>query len=73
MINYYTIYSKNSYACINLITTISKDKILKPKNQYDIIGRAKCNAKTMNIISIEIIKKFTNIKNIVESNTNKSE
>ena len=66
MIDYYTKYAKNSYACINLITTISKNKIVKPKNKYDIIGRAKCNSKTMKIISKEIINKFTNIQQIEE-------
>ena len=66
MIDYYTKYAKNSYACINLITTISKNKIVKPKNKYDIIGRAKCNSKTMKIVSKEIINKFTNIQQIEE-------
>lgn len=61
MIDYYSNYAKNSYACINQITTISKKKILRPKNKYDIIGRAKCNSKTMKIISNEIIKKYTNL------------
>ncbi len=61
MINYYSKYVKSSFACINLITTISKNKIIKPKNKYDIIGRAKCSSKTMKIISNEIIKKFTNV------------
>lgn len=64
MIEYYSNYAKNSYACINQITTISKKKILPPKNQFDIIGRAKCNSKTMQIISNEIIKKYTNIKSL---------
>lgn len=62
MIEYYSNYAKNSYACINQITTISKKKIMHPKNKFDIIGRAKCNSKTMKIISKEIIKKYTNIK-----------
>lgn len=62
MINYYSNYAKNSYASLNQITTISKNKIMRPKNKYDIVGRAKCNSKTMQIISKEIIKKYTNIK-----------
>ena len=62
MIEYYSNYAKNSYACINQITTISKKKIIHPKNKFDIIGRAKCNSKTMKIISKEIVKKYTNIK-----------
>lgn len=62
MIDYYSNYAKNSYACLNQITTISKKKIIHPKNKFDIIGRAKCNSKTMKIISKEIIKKYTNIK-----------
>jgi len=67
MIDYYSNYAKNSYACINQVTTISKKKIIHPKNKFDIIGRAKCNSKTMKIISKELIKKYTNIK-IDESN-----
>lgn len=62
MIDYYSNYAKNSYACINQITTISKKKIVHPKNKFDIIGRAKCNSKTMKYISKELIKKYTNIK-----------
>lgn len=61
-LRFYANYSKKSFGCTNLITTISKDKILKPKNKYDIIGRSKCNSKTMKIISQEILKKFTNIQ-----------
>lgn len=61
MVEYYSNYAKNSYACINQITTISKKKIVKPKNQFDIIGRAKCNFKTMEFISKEIAKKYTNL------------
>lgn len=66
MVKYYSNYAKNSYACLNQITTISKEKIIKPKNEFDIIGRSKCNCKTMQIISKEIIKKFTNIQLISE-------
>lgn len=62
MIEYYSNYAKNSYACINQITTISKKKIMHPKNKFDIIGRAKCNSRTMQLISEAIIKKYTNIK-----------
>ena len=62
IINYYSNYEKISYASLNQITTISKNKIMRPKNKYDIVGRAKCNSKTMQIISKEIIKKYTNIK-----------
>ncbi len=63
MFKYYSNYAKSSYACINQITTISKDKILSPKNQFDIIGRAKCSSKTMKIISSEIAKKFMKFDN----------
>lgn len=61
MINYYSNYAKSSYACINQITTISKGKIIKPKNRFDIIGRAKCSSKTMTVISSAIMKKYTNL------------
>lgn len=67
MIDYYSNYAKSSYACINQITTISKNKIIRPKNKYDIIGRAKCNNEIMKIISKEIIKKYTNYTSIIDS------
>lgn len=62
MISYYSNYAKNSFASINQITTISKNRIIVPKNKFDIIGRAKCNAKTMKAISEEIIRRYCNIK-----------
>lgn len=62
MITYYSSYAKSSYACINQITTISKKKIMSPKNRFDIIGRAKCGSKIMQVISQEILAKYTNIK-----------
>ena len=69
MIEYYSNYAKSSYACLNQITTISKNKIIRPKNQFDIIGRAKCSSKTMNFISNEIIKKFTNLSSKIQDET----
>lgn len=61
MISFYSNYAKSSYGCINQITTISKSKIMKPKNEFDIIGRAKCGKQIMDLISNSIISTFTNI------------
>lgn len=61
MMDYYSNYANNSYACINQITTVSKSKVFRPKNEFDILGRAKCSSKTMRFISGEMMKKFTNI------------
>lgn len=58
LITYYKDISKNTYGCVNLITTISKTRIFKPINEYDIIGRIKCSEEVMNIIDNEIKIKY---------------
>lgn len=60
LLDYYEKNQKNTYACWSLITTISKSRILKPINEFDILGRARCSAETMNLIDKIIIKNFTN-------------
>lgn len=52
--SYYKSNEKNTYACCSLITTISKSRIFKPINEYDIIGRTKCSASVMEKIDLEI-------------------
>ena len=59
---YYKNNIKNTYACTSLITTISKTRIFKPINEYDIIGKERCSTEIMDKIDKELIDKFT--KNI---------
>lgn len=61
LLSYYKSNVKSTYACCSLITTISKERIFLPINEYDIIGRAKCSNKVMEIIDNEIKNRFTNI------------
>ncbi len=61
LLSYYKSNEKNTYACCSLITTISKERILKPINEYDIIGRARCDKDILNKIDDEVIKRFTNL------------
>ena len=53
------LYIKKTYACCNLITTISKERIFPPINEYDIIGKARCSNEILNDIDKEIKKNFT--------------
>ena len=62
LLSYYKSNQKYTYACCSLVTTISKTRIFKPINEYDIIGREKCSDEIMNKIDKEILDKFT--KNI---------
>lgn len=56
LLKYYEKNLKNTYACCNLITTISKTRILFPINEYDIVGRKRCSSKILDIIDTEIAK-----------------
>lgn len=47
VIDYYSGYVKHTYACINLITTISKTRISKPINEFDILGVERCSDEVM--------------------------
>lgn len=60
LISYYKSYIKSTFACCSLITTISKERIFLPINEYDIIGRAKCSDKIMNMLDEEMKNRFTN-------------
>lgn len=60
MIRDFQVYFKDTYVCINQITTISKDKIKISNNKFDIINKVRCDDGVMQIISDEIIKKYTN-------------
>ena len=59
LLSYYKSYIKKTYACCNLITTISKERIFPPINEYDIIGKARCSNEILNDIDKEIKKNFT--------------
>ncbi len=59
LIEYYEKNVKSTYACCSLISTISKNRILPPINEYDIIGKERCPDKVMDIIDEEIKKRFT--------------
>lgn len=56
---YYKSSIKSTYACPSLITTISKTRIIKPINEFDIIGKEKCSSEIMNKIDESIINNFT--------------
>lgn len=58
LISYYKSNVKSTFACCSLITTISKERIFLPINEYDIIGRAKCPSNIMNMIDNEIKNRF---------------
>lgn len=62
LLSYYKSSIKSTYACPNLITTISKSRILKPINEFDIIGKERCSADIMDKIDNCIVENFT--KNI---------
>lgn len=53
---YYNKYYKTTYACCNLITTISKLRIIPGISKYDFIGKVKCSDLIMNIVDDEIRK-----------------
>lgn len=59
LLSYYKCNQKNTYACCSLITTISKERIFKPINEYDFIGKERCSSLVMDKIDREIIDKFT--------------
>lgn len=58
LLTYYGNYLKESYACCNLVTTISKERIFFPINEYDIIGNTKCSDEIIDKINEEIKKYF---------------
>lgn len=59
LLSYYKSNAKNTYACCNLLTTISKTRILPPINEYDIIGYERCSDEVMNQIDNELLRHFT--------------
>ena len=60
LIKYYENNLKVTYGCTNLITTISKFRLISPINEYDIVGKARCSDEVLNIIDNDIIQKLTN-------------
>ena len=63
LIKYYENNLKVTYGCTNLITTISKSRLISPINEYDIVGKARCSDEVLNIIDNDIIQKLTNLQN----------
>lgn len=59
LISYYKSNVKSAFACCSLITTVSKERIFLPINEYDIIGRVKCPTEIMNKLDEEIKERFT--------------
>nr|MBP3259112.1 type II toxin-antitoxin system PemK/MazF family toxin [Bacilli bacterium] len=58
LLEYYKTYIKTTYACPSLITTISKERIFPPINEYDIMGKAKCPKDMMKTIDNAINDRF---------------
>lgn len=58
IINIYTKMNKPSYAMVQNITTISKQRVLKPYNRYDPIKKAKVSNEILDKIEAEIKKLF---------------
>lgn len=54
----YKNYEDLSNACIDQVQSISKLRLLKPINEYDIIG-CKCPDDIMEKIDFELVKKYT--------------
>ena len=62
LISDYSKYSNNSYACLNQIRTIAKERIYKPTNKFDLIGRVKCSKLLLEEIDFQILKIYTEIE-----------
>ena len=60
VISFYKAHDKDTYACINQITTISKERIYAPINKYDIVGTAKCSNALLDEIDAIVISTITN-------------
>ena len=60
VIQFYKKHKKNTYACINQITTISKERLYNPINEYDIVGTSKCSDEILDKIDELIIENYTN-------------
>lgn len=58
LLEYYKTYIKITYACPSLITTISKEKIFPPVNEYDMMGKIKCAKSEMKIIDEALYDRF---------------
>lgn len=62
ILSYYKKTKNNlSYACIDQIKTVSKLNVLPPINEYDIVGKGKCDENVMKLIDKEIIRVHTGI------------
>lgn len=59
LISYYKSNVKRTFACCNLITTISKERIFPPINEYDIIGKARCSSEILNNLDAHFKNNFT--------------
>lgn len=59
---YYKKFNKNTYAAIDNIQTISKLRVMLPKNPADPIGKATLSEDSMDLIDIAVLKKLSNSK-----------
>lgn len=58
LLSYYRSSIKNTYACCNLITTVSKTRIFMPINEYDVIGKERCSDEIMDMIDKQVMENF---------------
>jgi len=59
-LNYYSkCETRNTFACIKHMNTISKLSIIRPMNKYDYLSKIKISNKNMKIIDKAIIKEYT--------------
>lgn len=59
VIDEYKKYKDFYYAYVSQITTISKSRLIYPKNKFDIINKARCSADILNKIDDAIIENMT--------------
>nr|DAE74046.1 MAG TPA: PemK-like protein [Caudoviricetes sp.] len=59
LVRYYKKEVNLTFACINQITTISKSRILFPFNEYDKIGKIKCDIDILEKIDEKVIELLT--------------
>lgn len=62
VLNEYKKYKDFSYAYISQITTISKSRLIYPKNKFDIINKVRCSKDVLNKIDDAIIENITGKK-----------
>ncbi len=58
LVSYYKSNAKSTYACCNLVTTISKKQIFLPINEYDIVGKTRCTNEVLKMIENDLKIKY---------------